>query len=46
MKQIIIIIGLVIIGLIAINQLNDFELYMINQTSVNACMVSANVDCD
>ena len=43
MKQVIII-GLVIIGLIAISQLNDFELFLINQTSVNACMVDA--DCD
>lgn len=43
MKQIIII-GLAIIGFIAISQWNDFELYMINQTSMNACMV--DVDCD
>jgi hypothetical protein len=43
MKQIIII-GLIIIGLIAISQLNDFELFLINQTSVNACTI--NADCD
>jgi hypothetical protein len=43
MKQIIII-GLITIGFIAINQLNDFELFLINQTNMNACMV--DVDCD
>ena len=43
MKQIFII-GLVIIGFIAISQLNDFELFLINKTSMNACMV--DVDCD
>lgn len=44
MKQVIITIGLAIIGLIIISQLNDFELYVINQTSMKACMV--DVDCD
>ena len=44
MKQIILIILLfLIIRFIAI-QINNFELYMINQTSMNACM--ASVDCD
>ena len=44
MKQIIFIGLIITIGLIVINQLNDFELFLINQTSVNACMV--DVDCD
>lgn len=44
MKQVIIIGLIITIGLIAISQLNDFELFLINQTSMNACMVS--VDCD
>ena len=43
MKQIIII-GLLIAVVVVAEQLNDFELYMINQTSMNACMI--DVDCD
>jgi hypothetical protein len=43
MKQIIII-GLLIAVAVVVEQLNDFELFLINQTSMNACMV--DVDCD
>jgi len=43
MKQIIII-GLLIAVVVVAEQLNDFELFLINQTSMNACMV--DVDCD
>lgn len=43
MKQIIIIALLIAVVVVA-EQLNDFELFLINQTSMNACM--ADVDCD
>ena len=43
MKQILIIVLLIAVAVIA-EQLNDFELFLINQTSLHACMVGT--DCD